>query len=328
MVNRRKLAVLGLGALGFAGFAACSLTNLDEYTSGGGDTGPSDTGRDATTDSALDAKDTSSPLDALDTATDDTLDSGVAPDTRDSGDATLDTADTADTADTPDTLDTTPFDTGPDTLDALSLGDVGDASCPVTALGLSEVMVRAVAGTGDAHEWIELTNYGSCDLDIGGVTVRIVSSGGEKAVFIFPDGTTIAAGQAVVLADNDAVLKADLIPGYTLGTVFSLVKGGDVLVNGGNITVSLYGRGGGTAFEAALIPSRGGGSWPGLGRSYGYPVPSTACPASGRLSAGGPLSATWKDAPTVSTSQYGDAGGDTLPLYGSPTKPNVDIACP
>lgn len=336
MVNRRKYVAFGIGlvALGCGSFAACSLTNLDEYTSGGGDsggdTGSGDGGKDATLDTA-DSSGKDSALDTLDSTVDDS-----AADVADSRpDASLDALDSA-VDSTVDTADATVVDTAdvgsdvgdaPDTFDVLALGDVGDASCPITALGLSEVMVRPVSGSGDAHEWLELTNYGSCDIDIGGITVKVVSSSIEKGTFTFPDATTVAPGASVVVADNDLILKADVIPGYTLGTVFSFGKPGDVFVNGGNITVSLYARGAGTAFEAAFIPSRGS-SWSGLGRSYGYPVPSTACPASARLGAGGTLSSTWKDAPILPSSQYGDAGVDAVGFYGSPTKPNTDIACP
>jgi hypothetical protein len=332
----RWIFVVGVVGAAIVTASACSLTNLDPYTSGGGvvDTGGNN---DATTDAKIDTRPDSTKIDeGVDTEGETSEDTGVADtakvdstvvDTSDAADGSV--ADTIEAGDTADTRDSTVAETTTDTAPVeTNLGDTGDASCPITAFGISEIMVRPIAGSADQHEWLELTNYGTCTIDVGGVTVRVSSSGTEKAVFTFPDATMVTAGTGVVIAGTESVFRGDILPTYTLGQVFNFAKTGDILVNGGNITITIAAAGSSTPYETAFVPSRGS-SWPGLGRSYAYPVPSATCPVSGRFATGGTLSATWKDTPATTSDQYGGASGDAgAPLYGSPTQPNTDIACP
>ena len=288
------------------------------------DTGVSDTGDTGVSDSVI-ATD-SSPDGDLDSATADTgdLDSTFFDSVADTGAADTDTdAVVVDSAidapiDVVDTAIDTPLD--------------GACGTVATNFALSEIMVRATAGSSDPREWIELTNYDLCPHDVSGVTVKVVSSTGvEKATFTFPSGTTLAAGEAVVIADIDTAFKTDVSTAYsaTLGKVFSFdtTAGGSILVNGSDFEIDVYGAGASTAYEKDIVKTR---SWS-AGVSFAYPIPATACPVSGRTDASGALKAPpWKDVSTTAADSYGSygSGASAVTLYGTPTKANTGVSCP
>jgi hypothetical protein len=309
--SRRTPLVFALVAL-----SSCSvLNNLDEYSGGTRDASVSDSTTEVGSDSSIDGPDDTTPdstVDTTDGAKDDT------PDTADAGpDVAIDSG--TDTADA----------TVPDTTDAADVADTTDTAVveagpcgSVCSFGISEVMVRAVSGAGDKREWVEFTNYTSGTLDISAVTVKIFTTS-EKASFTFPAGTTLTAGEAIVVADDDTSFKADVTTGYGLGKVFSFAKpAGDILVNS-SFNVRLYAPGVSAPYEDALV-SRS--TWP-AGRAYAYPPPTSVCPASGRLTGTGALTAPWKDVPVDVAQKYGEYPVGT-PLYGTPTKANTGVACP
>lgn len=340
--------VLGIVGAAIATASACSLTNLDPYTAGGGvvDTGAT---ADATGDVKTDVRTDSTKADdgtdgAQDTATDDggddtrVTDSTLA-DGSDAGDAG-DASDAAD-GDARDAADSTLVDSvvadtggGIDTAP----GDVGvdpDAPCGVGVgrFGFSEFMPRAVAGSGDKHEWIEITNYDACPIDVSGVTVKVSSATAERASFTFPPGTTLTAGEALIVADDSSVFATDVTGAgdagvIPIGKVFNFASvSGDVIVNSTAI-FRLYAPGSTAAYEDVTVSAPSAGWAP--NRSMAYPVPSSTCPASGRYSTptGGSLSAAWKNAAIDPSQEYGSTGSPAVTLYGTPTKPNNGISCP
>ena len=296
--------------------ASCSvLVDVSDYSGGPmRDTGSSlvdgnadvadaakDSDRESSADSVIDTSDTGVKPDDADTATGDDADSDVL---VDSGADALDAGDTL-----PDVV-----------ADAPEAGACGS----VCMFGISEIMPRAVAGSGDKHEWVELTNYGSSALDVSGVTVKVFSSTtGEKASFTFLAGTPpLAAGEAVVIADDDVALKADVTGGYVLGKVFSFLKPtGDVFINSSPFDVKVYASGVSAPYETGTFSH----SWV-AGRSYSYPAPAALCPASARFTATGTPTAPWKETPADAASKYGEQPVGTA-LYGTPTKANT-VVCP
>lgn len=306
-----------------AGAAACSLAyDLTDYSGG---TTAKDSG---IVDSVVD---TEGPADS---STEDTEGDSESPDTdvtADSSDSTI-VAEAGDGAtDTKMADDTSVAETAVDSgtmTDAVVETPMTDAGCGALCLfGVSEIMVRPTSGTGDKREWVELTNYDSTSLDVSGVTVKVFSST-EKASFTFPAGTTLAAGEAVVLVDDEVSFKADVDATYTLGKVYGLAMTplSDVFVNGGP-TVRVYAPGSSTSYESAITSKS---TWT-VGHSYSYPPPSAACPASARFTAGtGAYSASWKETPADVASQYGQymSAGMPVILYGTPTKSNAGIGCP
>lgn len=67
---------------------------------------------------------------------------------------------------------------------------VGELGLP---LRITEINYNPVGG--DAYEFIELQNTGALPLDVGGFSFQGIN-------FVFPDGTTLATGATVVLANN------------------------------------------------------------------------------------------------------------------------------
>lgn len=325
-MSPRTSLVLGL-VLASATVSCTVLEDMGGYTGGTA----ADSGI-AATDSTVPGTDTSVVEDdgVVDTNVPDTgspkdstvPDTGTPPDT-----AVTDTG--TDTGVAPDTAVT---DTGGTTVDA------ADCTGFPNVFGISEVMVRAVNGSmfsSDRREWIEFTNYGSTSLDISGVTAKVIGGGTppvEKATVTFPPGTTLAAGEAVVVAIDKPTFMSDLSSSWGTIKVFDFGKtSGDVLTNSASFDVKLYAQAGcTTAFESATVPGRGS-AWT-VGVAYGYPIPNTTCTVAGRLTTAGGLSAPWKDASKDSASTYGtltlpsDAGVQSM--YGTPGKPNTGIACP
>ncbi len=258
------------------------------------------------------------------------LDSGIA-DTGVADTGVVDTgvADTgiADTgiADTG-VADTGVADSGATDSGATDASDGGGCAV-VGGFGVSELMVRAISGMGDGHEWLELTNYTSCALDVSGVTVQVLETGSTfvRGQLTFPSGTVLAAGEAVVVADAVTTFETDA-PAVPATQVFGFAAGGsgtDVLVNSKAIIITLTAASGGAPYESITVPVPAGG-WP-LGQSYAYPVPSMSCPASGRIVGGAP-SGTWKYTSPTPGNEF--ALISTVPEYGSPAAANTSIACP
>lgn len=297
MVILRSVALL----LATCSGACTVLNNMDGYAGGVKDTGS------AAVDS--NAPDTgSAPIDtAMPVDTNIEEDTSVADSTKD-------------TATPPDTF---VADTGSGDVVTTEVADTAGCGLAFADFGLSEFQVRGTFGMGDKREWIELTNYGATKLDIAGVTVKIVSGGGEKASFSFAPGTMVDGGQAVVIVGDRATFTADVMATYGLGTVYEFGKS-DYLVNSAASEVRIFGPGCSTPYETAIIPSK---TYT-IGQPWAYPPPSSTCPLSSRLMAGGALGSAWKEVP-VSTTSYGSYGADAgaTTLYGTPTKAN-NVACP
>lgn len=306
--------------------ASCTvLEDMGGYSGGAPDTGtstidtgtsPVDTG--ASTETGAEDSGTVDTGTAKDSSVDSTVtDSGVDSTVTDSG------ADTA-IADTG-SVDTAVADTGVDTsFDAAGCGLL------TNVFGISEIMVRAVNGTmftADRYEWIEFTNYGSTTLDVSGVTAKVFGGTTEKAAFTFPTGTTLAAGEALVIAIDKTTFMTAVSSSWGTIKVFDFGKSGDILTNGSAFDVRLYAAGCPTPFESATVPAR---TWS-IGVSWAYPVPSTTCPASGRLTGTNALSSSWKESAKDTASTYGtlalpsDAGVQSM--YGTPGKSNAGVAC-
>lgn len=235
----------------------------------------------------------------------------VVLDTKISTDAGADA--TFDTGLVPDTADTAVA----DVLDTAFVPETG--GCTLASFGLSEVMVQTTSGAGDTREWLELTNYGACPLDVSGVRVTVFNGPTVSASLLFPSPTMVAAGEAIVIAANESGFRGSVT--VTLGRVFNFgLPSGGLFPNLGESRVRLYAAGSSVAYEDIALPVR---TWP-VGQSYAYPVPSAACPASSRIVGGAPGPA-WKDTP-ITGPKFGDVAGS--PLYGTPTKANGGIACP
>ncbi len=355
MTRLRVRPSLALGALSLlvAG-AGCSLTvDLSGYA--GGD----DAAADAS-DTALDTTLEDTPLDGGD----DTLDATPPPDTLGEGggdaDGSLDASDAADAHDAADASDAADaHDASVDaTSDATSdaISDAADASdsradasdaadaadagpcATVRNVGLSEIMIRTISGTGDTHEWFELTNYdATCTFDVGGLRVQTQSWSTTSLAFInkasatVPAGIKLAPGASLVFADLKATFLADAssyVTTYGLDTSLIIdlnFSFGDLFVNGADNVVDVYYPGATLPSESTTVKARGM-TWPAVGRSFEFPA---SCDPTLRLLAGSPVTTSvhWVDTTSVAAEQYGAIA--TVAAYGTPGRKNdLPTACP
>lgn len=84
------------------------------------------------------------------------------------------------------------------TPDAASPGEPDPVTLEADVV-VSELMVDR---PGSAEEWVELTNRGDAAVDLSGWQLR------DAVGFVFPDGTTLAPGAALVVAADAAALRA------------------------------------------------------------------------------------------------------------------------
>jgi hypothetical protein len=357
----RSFVVTSLVVL--AAGVGCSLTvDLSGYSDGDG--AVADAAEDGAPEAQADGASDVSIDTEIDSASDTTLDTSeeVADSTvADTSDAAADTAPEAAADTAPDAAadtapdaaaDTAPeaaADTAPEaTADAADAADAADTydgnPCSIpTHLGLSEVMVRAVSGTGDTHEWFEIANYDTtCTYDVGGLRVRTLSPSTsdagpawyETSTFTVPAGVVLAPGKAMVFADVRATFLADAGSYYTTNgldtnLVFDLNKTlGGVLVNTSDFQIEFYAPGQTLPLENVTIKTRT--TWP-LGQSRALPSPCD--PLNQRLTTVAPITTSthWMDTPASVTYQYGslasDAGATTF--YGTPGRKNdISTTCP
>jgi hypothetical protein len=333
----RSFVVTSLVVL--AAGVGCSLTvDLSGYSDGDG--AVADAAEDGAPEAQADGASDVSIDTEIDSASDTTLDTSeeVADSTvADTSDAAADTAPEA-------AADTAPEATA-DAADAADAADTYDGNpCSIpTHLGLSEVMVRAVSGTGDTHEWFEIANYDTtCTYDVGGLRVRTLSPSTsdagpawyETSTFTVPAGVVLAPGKAMVFADVRATFLADAGSYYTTNgldtnLVFDLNKTlGGVLVNTSDFQIEFYAPGQTLPLENVTIKTRT--TWP-LGQSRALPSPCD--PLNQRLTTVAPITTSthWMDTPASVTYQYGslasDAGATTF--YGTPGRKNdISTTCP
>jgi hypothetical protein len=352
-----------LAGVVLASLAGCSLTvDLAGYAGGGDDASADasdgdidttvedtsvDTGEDTTSDSGVDTSVTPPDADAASDAGDATeasVDSGAADadaksDATDATDAT-DAADAADAKlDAADATDATIADAS-DAADAADAADSSDAGpcATVRNVGLSEIMIRTISGTGDTHEWFELTNYdAACTFDVGGMRVTTQSWSTTSMAFIskanvtLPAGTKLAPGASLVFADLKATFLTDAssyITTYALDTSLIIDLNwtfGDLFVNGADNIVDVYYPGATLPSESVTIKARGA-TWPTVGRSFEFPG---VCDPALRLLAGTPVTTSthWTDTTSVAAEQYGTIAANSI--YGTPGRKNdLPTACP
>jgi hypothetical protein len=353
-----------LAGVVLASLAGCSLTvDLAGYAGGGDDASADasdgdidttvedtsvDTGEDTTSDSGVDTSldtsgdvgvdtsvtpppDASDAADASDVA--DVREASVDADASDATDAKPDSADSSlgDAADAADTADAT------DATDATDTAD-GNPCGPVRNVGLSEIMIRTISGTGDTHEWFELTNYdAACTFDVGGMRVTTQSWSTTSMAFIskanvtLPAGTKLAPGASLVFADLKATFLTDAssyITTYALDTSLIIDLNwtfGDLFVNGADNIVDVYYPGATLPSESVTIKARGA-TWPTVGRSFEFPG---VCDPALRLLAGTPVTTSthWTDTTSVAAEQYGTIAANSI--YGTPGRKNdLPTACP
>lgn len=327
-----------------ASFAGCSLTvDLAGYADGDDaaiDTAIDTAAEDTREDTGGDTNEDTSTI-PPDTLAESGGDADATGDDADAGDSSV-VAD-ADAADaTPDATDATDATDASDAADASDASDAADAGpCgTVRNIGLSEVMVRSISGTGDTHEWFEIANHDpSCTFDVGGLKVRMLSWSSSSLIFIekgnvtVPAGVSLPPGGTLVFADTRAAFLVDAGAYYTANgldqsLVFDLGKaGGDLWVNSADNEVEIYPPGATTPSETVVVKSRS--TWP-IGRSFEFPV---ICDPTLRLLPGPPVTTSthWTDTPATAANQYGSVA--TMPtattLYGSPGRKNeVPAACP
>ena len=138
-------------------------------------------------------------------------------------------------------------------------------------------------------------------------------------------GTTLAASEAIVIAIDKTTFLDNLVSGFSAKT-FDFAKLGDILVNSSAFEVRVFGPSCTTPYETASV-SRS--AWP-AGQSFAYPPASGTCLSTARLTATNALAAQWKDTAKDAAYVYGNVSidGGLQPLYGTPGKPNVGVACP
>lgn len=122
-------------------------------------------------------------------------DSGPSGDTIDDTTDAVDTSDAADTS--PDTTPDTTADTAPDS-EADTSPDTTDTVEPPRAVVLNEL-----AAAGDPADWIELHNPGAEAVDLTGWLFR---DDDPAHAYVFPAGSTLAAGAYLVLTRDDTTI--------------------------------------------------------------------------------------------------------------------------
>jgi hypothetical protein len=123
----------------------------------------------------------------------------------------------------------------------------------VSPLRITEIMYNPPGG--DAYEFIELKNTGNVDIDLGGYSFDGIG-------FLFPSGTSIAAGAVIVLANNaNPNAFALRYPGVVVAGYFS-----GALANGGE-RIALKNASGRTVISVSY---RDSGGWPASADGGGY----------------------------------------------------------
>lgn len=185
----------------------------------------------------------------------------------------------------------TPADAAPD----------GACSSPLAAgdLVVDELMIEAVAGTGDYGEWLEVRSTLACAADLRGLHGE-TAAGAKVRSFDVSDDVWLAPGGTFVVADSeDPTLSHDL-PGRVVAWTG---HPGDVLRNaGGTVTLSSAG----TIVDTVTWPAYKGP----VGTSLEFPHD---CPPALRADLG----------------RWQAASASWFPgFHGTPNAPNSDVACP
>ena len=143
----------------------------------------------------------------------------------------------------------------------------------VSAAGAGDVVITEIAydlkGADDGHEWIEIHNTSSADIDISGWKFN---DGTNHVLNVPPknggQGTmVISAGGYAVLADDAVIFLTDHpgFPGTVIDTVMSLSNTGATLMlfdnNGVAIDTELYQKDLGAAGNGMTLERGDGGAW-------------------------------------------------------------------
>jgi hypothetical protein len=184
---------------------------------------------------------------------------------------------------------------------AASSAPDGACSRPLGAgdLAIDELMIEAVAGTGDYGEWLEIESTLGCAVDLLGLHGE-TADGAKIRTFDVADDLWLPAGATFVVADSEDPTLNHQLPGLVLAWSG---HPGDVLRNaGGTVTLRL---------ADTIVDTV---TWPAYKRTVGV---SIEFPASCLLTSRGDFS-TWQSA---SSSWFPG-------FYGTPNAPNTDVTCP
>jgi hypothetical protein len=96
------------------------------------------------------------------------------------------------------------------------------------SITISEINYRS-ANNPDPGDWIELHNYGTTPVNIGGYT--IIDSSSNSNAFPIPPNTILAAGAYLVIANNQIDFNTIFpsVSNYIGNTTFSLGKNGEII---------------------------------------------------------------------------------------------------
>jgi hypothetical protein len=177
-----------------------------------------------------------------------------------------------------------------------------DASCTLPlgpgVLAIDELLVESVAGTGDYGEWLEVVNTAGCAVDLRGLH-GACAAGMKVHTFDVTDDVWIGPYGFFLVADSDDPDINHYLPGVVIPWAG---QPGDVLRNeGATVTLTLAD----VLVDSLTYPSV---KWT-VGASIAFPA---TCPITDR--------SDWTEWQTSTASWFPG-------FFGTPSTPNVDIAC-
>lgn len=172
---------------------------------------------------------------------------------------------------------------------------------------ITEIMYDLSEGSDAGREWIEVYAGESVDLS----KLKLVENGSNHAIKAFSGGTTIAAGQFAVIADNPAKFSTDnpMFTGVLFDSAFTLSNDGESLSiarGDGAIDTVVYTNASGNGTGDTLQRNPGSAQF-----DVGIPTPGSGIPFSGLVKSTPPQNGKGKQAAAAAATVQAEVMGES-----------------